>query len=423
MPQDTPPVAPNTATRRRGRNFALSLAAALAAGAAYVGACALVPLPAPTVEFAVPQEQRFAVDDAAAQAAVDAYDRPTAVGWLDGDDASVWANDDTPQPLASITKLVTVLVGQERDALEPGSDGPSYTWTAADVEFQEELLADDGIAFPIDEGTGVTRREMLTLALIPSANDFATAYAYSIFGDNAGFVAAVDDWAARNGFGSLTIREPSGMDDGNVASAADVLRISRLVLADPVLAEIVGTESATLPWGIGEVTNTNALLGSMSGAIGVKTGHTETAGYSLAAAARGEYADRELTRMAVVLGRDTEEERTKQARAVLNGLAELPERQAVTTGGEYLGTLTSVDGQFLELSADASSDLVLVPGEEATRTLLVGSAATSSGTGTGERIEIKSPQGDVAVGINREGAFTAPSLRWRITHPRALFGF
>ncbi len=72
MPQDTPPVAPNTATRRRGRNFALSLTAALAAGAAYVGACALVPLPAPTVEFAVPQEQRFAVDDAAAQAAVDA---------------------------------------------------------------------------------------------------------------------------------------------------------------------------------------------------------------------------------------------------------------------------------------------------------------------------------------------------------------
>lgn len=396
--------------RRWPRIIAWALPAVLlAGGGGYVAVAATAPLPEPTTNSTAPAAQTFELDDASVGLAVDAQALPSAVGWLDG--TEVWANDDAPYPLASITKLVTALVGQEVAPLAVDESGPIYSWSDADTELQAELEELDGIAFPIPVGTEVTRRQMLTLALIPSANDFATAYAHSIFGDNAGFVAAVDDWAARHGIDSLTVREPSGMDDGNSASAADVVRIARLALADPALAEIVGTQSATLPWGIGEVVSTNPLLGTMTDAIGVKTGRTETAGYSLAAAARSAYSDREITRIAVVFGRASSEERAHDARLLLTQMAELPERLTITTAGERLGTLTSVDGQQLELTAADSTDAVLVPGEEASRTLNIDT----------DSIAVESPQGSSKVAIHSDGSFTEPSLWWRITHPRELF--
>ena len=399
---------PTRTTRIRRASIAV-LATVVALCGGYVAAWALVPVPAPTVQLEAQSPRVFTVDESAVQDAVDGYGRPSAVGWLDGEE--VWANDDEARPLASITKLVTVLVGQEAEPLGQGEDGPTHTWSAADVELQDELQEIDGIAFPIPEGTEVTRKQMLMLALIPSANDFATAYAHSIFGDNAGFVSAVADWAERNGLDSLAVREPSGMDDGNVASPADVVRIARLALKDPVLAEIVSTERATMPWGIGEVENTNPLLGAMTGAVGVKTGHTDVAGYNLAAAASGSYADRELTRIAVVLGRDTQDERARDARALLNRLGDTPERLAVASTGEYLGQITSIDGQLIELSADETVDAVLVPGEELTRTI----------DATGANITIAGPTGDTSVAVRRDGSIEDPTLLWRLTHPRELF--
>ncbi|GAA1315130.1 hypothetical protein GCM10020360_18740 [Nonlabens tegetincola] len=382
----------------------------IAVAGSYVAAAALVPLPEPTLRLDVPAEQRFAVDDAAAQAAVDGQTLPTAVGWLDGD--TVWANDDDAHPLASLTKLVTVLVGQEVEPLAPGEDGPSYTWTEADVEFQAELAEVDGIAFPIPAGIEVTRRELLTLALVPSANDFATAYAHSVFGDTDAFVAAAADWADREGLESLTVTEPSGIDDGNVASAPDVLQLARRVLEDPALAEIVAMEHATLPWGIGEVANTNPLLGESADAIGVKTGHTELAGYSLAAAAQGEFADRPLVRIAVVLGRDSVEARSDDALALLDSLAAMPERRAVVSSGEHLGTLTSIDGSRVTLSAAESFDAVLVPGESLTLSVEAG----------GDALAVTGPDGAQTLAVRRGGSFAEPSLGWRLTHPRELFG-
>ena len=404
-------VSPPRHARRRRLVAATALAGALTLGGGYVAASALAPIPAPTIELAGEADQSFTVDPGATQAVVDRYQAPTAVGWLDGDE--VWSNDDAAHPLASITKLVTALVVQEQRPLAPREPGAEYTWTAADVDFQAELAELDGIAFPIPEGTVVTQRQMLTLALIPSANDFATAYAHSVFGSTESFAAAARDWITRNGLTTIEVHEPSGMDDRNVGSAADVLRLARLALADPAIAEIVGTQRATLPWGIGEVESTNPLLGSMQHALGVKTGHTEAAGYSLAAGAGGSYADRELTRIAVVMGRDSGDQRADDARSILTAMAELPERAAVASAGEPLGRLIAVDGQAVELAVGDSADAVLVPGEEATRTF----------NAADETLTVAGPEGTTELTITRHGSITEPSLGWRLAHPRELFGF
>lgn len=407
-----------------------ALAAVATVAVTYVAACAFIQPPQPTFAPVDPENATIVLGGEAPQALVDAYSAPTAVGWLDGgsgadiadgadaaDDAddAIWANDDAPHPLASITKLVTALVGQERDPLRAGEAGPRYTWTESDSEFQTELLAEDGIAFPIPVGTEVTRLEMLRLALVPSANDFATAYAHSLFSDDAGFAAAVETWATSHGLDSLTVVEPSGMDDRNVASAADVVRLARLALGDPVIAELVRTEHVPIPAASGaetlEVENTNPLLSTQPGVIGVKTGHTEAAGFSLAVAARSTVAERELTAIAVVLNRESEEQRTADAAELLDSLATLPEQRAVATAGDSLGELRSVTGERRRITAADTHTEVLVPGERVTTVFDAG----------GPALIVSGPGGAYDVPVHGADALPGPTLWWRLTHPAELF--
>lgn len=398
--------------RRRRRLFATSLVVVLLlGGGGYVTAAALADLPEPTLALEVEPVREASLDEAPLTALVDGESRPTAVGWGEKE-TPVWSNDDSPYSIASITKLVTVLVGQEAEPIGVGEDGPTYTWTAQDQQLQDELIALNGVAFPVLVGTEMTRRQMLELSLIPSANDFVTAYAYSIFGDQAGFIAAVDDWTSRHGLDSVEIHEPSGMDSENQASAADIVRIVRMVLADPALAELVGTESVTMPWGIGEVTTTNPLFGLVDGVVGVKTGTTDAAGYNLAGAARSEFEGREFTRISVVLSRDSYGERASDSVALLRAMEPLPARIDLVTSGEPIGKLTSIDGQVVDLVADGDASSVLAPGEVATRTIV--DDATS--------IQVVGPDLDTIIPITRTSEFTEPDLWWRLTNPSLVFG-
>lgn len=414
---------PRFSQRRRRRLFFTSLVTVLLLGSGgYVAAAALAELPEPTLALSVDTTTEVSASDEALTSLVSSMSQPTAVGWNEAD-APVWANDDAAYSIASITKLVTVLVGQEAEPLGVGEDGPTYTWTVQDQQIQDELIALNGVAFPVQVGTEMTRRQMLELALIPSANDFAIAYAYSIFGDRDGFVAAVNDWTARNGLDSIEIHEPSGMDSNNKASAADLVRVVRLVLADPTLAELVSTESFVAPWGIGEVTTTNPLFDLMDGVVGVKTGTTDAAGYNLAGAARDEFEGREFTRISVVLARDSYEARAYDSVDLLQGMSGLATTLPIIEADELIGTLTTIDGQQADLLAMDAFSVTLLPGETASRTLEVSAGTAASGNAdTAGTISVELPGGATEVPVRRTANFTEPDLWWRLTNPSLVFG-
>lgn len=378
----------------------------------YVAACALAPLPEPELRLEVAETEVIEADESSAQAAVDSQPLPTAVGWLDGDKA--WANDDNVYSLASLSKLITVLVGIEEQPLEPGADGPVYTWTQHDRERQDYYISLDGVAFPIEVGTEITMRQMLTFIFLPSSNDYAEAYANWVFGDNETFLAAVEDWKERHGFDSLEFVEPTGMDEGNKANVTDLLSIARMVLENPTLAEFTGTASAEMPWGIGVIENTNPLLTTEPGIIGVKTGRSLSAGFNFIAAQRAEAGDREIVKMSVTLGRGSVEERAQSGRDMLALIDPLPQQVEVTSEGEQVGTLTSVDGQVVRLLVSESTSVWLLPGEAATRTV------SASRDGSSISIEAPGVQSDVLV--HHEGEITEPDLWWRLTNPGLLFG-
>lgn len=409
---------------RWGRISAVLVALIVILIAGYVAACALAPIPPPRVQLTTEAVQEIVAEDAAVQATVDAQGAPTAVGW--SGDGAVWSNSDETVSIASITKLVTALVGLEARPLEPGSDGETHVWSIEDEAQQAEFIAMDGIVFPIPVGTEVTERQMLTLALIPSGNDFAVAYANSVFGSNEAFVAAVDDWKERHEFDSLTIVEPSGMDERNSANPADLVRIARLALENPTIVELTSTETAILPWGIGEVTNTNPLLGTLPGVVGLKTGTTLAAGSNLAAAQQAsiesEAEAREVTKIAVTLGRPSAEARAADTRAVLVALDGTEQHVELVQDQEAVAKVTTIDGQSSEVAAAGKAAALLLPGEQASRTVELGSVSIGpSGREVGS-IEVVTSTGEQTVPLVTATTLIEPDFWWRLTHPGLLFG-
>ncbi|MBP1326311.1 D-alanyl-D-alanine carboxypeptidase (penicillin-binding protein 5/6) [Leucobacter exalbidus] len=395
---------------------ALIIALLLVGG--YTATVAATEVAAADVTAAGDTELTITADTAAAQAVVDAQPLPTAVGWLH--DEAVFTNDDTAYPLASISKLVTVLVALEAQPLAPGEDGPTYTWTDADVALQNHYISLDGVAYPIPAGTEITLRQMLTLIFLPSANDFASAYALQVFGTNEDFLAAVADWQARNGIESLTFVEPTGMDEGNQANAADLVRIARLALANPTVTQFTNLQSAELPWGIGVIENTNPLLAELPNMLGLKTGRSSSAGFNLIAAQETDAAGRKLVKISVTMGRGSVEERASSGRDMLAALEPLPQLVTLVEEGEVLGSVTTFTGEEVSVISSGSATAVLTPGESATRTLELSQPAPGAAGQAAGVIMVDSPTGSEEIAVVTAAAIEEATFWWRFTHPLEL---
>lgn len=406
--------------RRRRRTVAALLVLLLAAGGAYVAACALAPLPGLQAALAVEAEQQLDAEAAPAEAAVAQQQLPTAIGWADGE--AVWTNDDTAYALGSVSKLITVLVCMEAQPLEPGADGPTYVWTDEDRARQDYYLSLDGVAYPIPAGTEITLREMLQFIFLPSSNDYAYAYAMWVFGDNDAFLAAVEQFKAKYGLESLNFVEPTGMDDHNRASAADLVRIARIALDNPTVREFNGMQSAEMPWGIGLIENTNPLLGELPGVIGVKTGMLSTVGYNFVAAQEADALGRWVVNISVTLARPSKEARAESGREMLGLMAGMPQQLEIVAEGEEIGSVTTATGERIPLVTTGGASAVLLPGEAARRTIELRAVEAGPAGSPAGAVLVATPTGSVEVPVVTAGEIAEPDLWWRLTHPSVLFG-
>jgi len=179
-------------------------------------------------------------------------------------------------PIASLTKLMTVLLTVERTR---PTDLVTVSPRAAGVgESSAHLRA----------GERLTVRDLLEAALIQSANDAAWALAEHVGrGSEPRFVFLMNRRARQLSLADSHFVRPDGLDAaGHVSSARDVTTLARLLMQKPIVRQIVAMRDATIAGGR-RLHTWNDLLGSFPGLIGVKTGHTTAAGWSEVAAARG----------------------------------------------------------------------------------------------------------------------------------------
>ena len=209
-----------------------------------------------------------------------ALDTISAEAWLLVDDATGWVisqkNAAQRMYMASLTKMMTCLV-----ALENGKMADSIDILRADIVTHDSRVR---------PGQSYTLRNLLYEMMLLSDNDAAYAVARHVGGDSLGFYRMMNEKAAYLGMGDTHFDNPNGMpNDSNYSSARDLMRLVRYAMADSTFAAMVGTADMDVPLTDGRhlpCHNTNALLGTYDGCIGVKTGFTRQAGCCLASAAR-----------------------------------------------------------------------------------------------------------------------------------------
>jgi D-alanyl-D-alanine carboxypeptidase (penicillin-binding protein 5/6) len=211
------------------------------------------------------------------------------------------SNDREHLPIASITKLMTVLVALRHSRLD---DVVTVSRRASEVGESSIYLR---------KGERLTVRDLVEAALIQSANDAAVALAEYVGGSQAAFFAMMNEEAQRLGLRDTHFANPDGLDaPGHYSSAHDVTRLARIAMKSPVVREIAGRSTATIAGG--RVLYTwNDLLGTFPGVFGVKTGHTAAAGWSEVAAARV----RGVTIYATLLGGPSRDGRNADLAALL----------------------------------------------------------------------------------------------------------
>ena len=214
----------------------------------------------------------------------------TAEAWMLVDDSTGFIisqkNADNKRFIASITKMMTCLL-----AVENGNLSDTVCVTADDC-----LTRDAWVKAGDTYLLGDLIREMMLV----SDNNAAYAIARHIGGDTLTFYDMMNAKALYLGMDSTHFASPNGMpNDSNYSSASDLVRLSRYCLSDTTFSEIVSTAEADLPLLDGRhmpCYNTNQLLTTYEGCIGIKTGFTRQAGNCLASA-----ATRDSTTLCLVL--------------------------------------------------------------------------------------------------------------------------
>jgi D-alanyl-D-alanine carboxypeptidase (penicillin-binding protein 5/6) len=238
--------------------------------------------------------------------------------------------------IASITKLMTTIVALERAR---SSDL---------VRVPPAAVAIGGSTGELRAGELLTVTDLVRATLVPSGNDAAEALALHV-GDGSvpAFVRLMNEKARELGLTDTTFRNPHGLDEaGHVSSARDATLLVRHALGIPVLRDAL--ERSTVRLGARELETTSDLNGAWRRFIGGKTGHTDDAGWSEAAAARGGGA----TVYGTVLGSDTRAERNTALRTLLQfGLRQYGRAAVVDATRAYTSAETGYGAPDVELVA------------------------------------------------------------------------
>jgi serine-type D-Ala-D-Ala carboxypeptidase (penicillin-binding protein 5/6) len=178
------------------------------------------------------------------------------------------SNPNEEHAIASITKLMTVLVVLDHHKL---SD-------LVTVDARSSAVGQESI--DLRPGEQLTVADLIEGALIQSANDAAVALALATSPDLFGFANLMNAKAEELGLVHTHFVNPDGLDaPGAYSTAADVTTLARDAMRVPFIRTSVHQSAVVI--GGGRTLHTwNDLLGIVPGVIGVKTGHTNDAGWS-----------------------------------------------------------------------------------------------------------------------------------------------
>jgi serine-type D-Ala-D-Ala carboxypeptidase (penicillin-binding protein 5/6) len=263
--------------------------------------------------------------------------------------------DEKSQP-ASLTKVMTLLLTYEAIA--------SGKVKATDlVPVSNRAWKTEGSKMFLRVGSKVPLEEMIKGMAVVSGNDACVAVAEFLGGSQEDFVSMMNKKAAELGLSNTHFVDPHGISDNNQISARDAANLARVYIRDYPQALAIHSmrEYTYTPEGGKPIRqdNRNRLLGQYDGVDGLKTGHTEKAGYNLIAT-----AERGGTRfIAVIMGVQAKTEaqgetlRAQQLAKVLDWAFAGYSTSTVLSTQEKLSVTRVYKGEKDEVSLGAQKDV------------------------------------------------------------------
>src|SRR5467141_4904506 len=252
---------------------------------------------------------------------------------------------------ASLTKLMTAYLAFA--ALRGQSLALGQT-----VPVSERAWRAAGSRMFIEPRKPVTVQELLRGMIVQSGNDACIALAEAVAGSEPAFVARMNREAQRLGMKNTNFTNSTGLPDpGHYSTASDLALLAAALIRDyPEHYKLYSERE----YRYNDITqqNRNRLLWLDPNVDGVKTGHTESAGYCLIASAQR--SGRRL--VSVVIGATSERLRTRESQKLLNFGFQSYDALRLYQKGDAIGKLEVWKGSEREVRAGVAADLyVTVP--------------------------------------------------------------
>ena len=217
-------------------------------------------------------------------------------------------NSHEKMPMASVTKIMTMLIAMEN--IDSGK--MSYDDTVTGSAYAKSM---GGSTIFLDEGEQLSVNDILKGIAVASGNDAAVAMAEHIAGSAPAFVEMMNKRAAELGMKDTHFVNCNGLDaDGHYSSAYDIALMSRELLKHPGIHKFTTIWMDSLRDGKFTLSNTNKLVRFYDGCTGLKTGSTSKAGFCISATAKRN----NMHLIAVIMAAPTSKQRQADASALLN---------------------------------------------------------------------------------------------------------
>ncbi len=255
--------------------------------------------------------------------------------------------DERTDP-ASLTKLMTAYIAfsaikQKQIALTQTVPVSPHAWKA------------EGSRMFIEPNKPVTVDELLHGMIIQSGNDASITLAEAIAGSEDLFAQLMNKEAKRLGMNNTNFMNATGLPNKqHYSTANDMAKLAMAIIRDfPEFFPLYSMKDYTY----NNITqpNRNQLLWRDKFVDGMKTGHTEAAGFCLVSTAKR--GDRRL--ISVVLGTASDNARTTESQKLLNYGFQFYDTQRLYSKGQSIASLELLKGEKNKVSAGFQEDLFL----------------------------------------------------------------
>ncbi|GGQ75344.1 D-alanyl-D-alanine carboxypeptidase family protein [Kitasatospora griseola] len=247
------------------------------------------------------------------------------------------SGEQTPVPIASVTKVMNAYLILQAHPLKKGQSGPMLT---VDKQAAQESSNADESKVTLTEGQQISQYEALEMLMLPSANNVARLLARWDSGSEEAFIKKMNDTAKQFGMTNTTYADPAGYNNDTKSTAKDQLKLAEQVMKDEIFRQVIAEPDTKFNGQ--RVYNTNKVLGK-NGMIGGKTGSSTPAQSCFMWAAVKEIGGVKRTLLGVTLGQPA----TKEEPSLVNAAQPVSQKINVAAQSALTGQTLAKQGDVV----------------------------------------------------------------------------